>query len=314
MTSFTAIRCALSPLRVSSTRGMIPIKSSKGDHLLVRTLEVVVHVHRKSLGVIPVSTGQQSPQCQPSKGAISTTEFGHNEPHEQSSITVVIYWPPASLAALSRCNRQRHSPRTMATREPGDDHRGPAVRRVRKRSSKPSNGPGNCIKPGPRHRRGDRRGRQRSSKKTPTTCPSATAGSRTSEAVVQLDSSVMHGPTHKAGCVACIEDIKTPASVALEVLRRTDHVMLVGQGAKEFAVALGFKEENLLTDRASKGLAPLESEPRPKRRLAQPRTDGLGIQSMNGHGTHTAIAQPQKQVRNPVYDGHHPLLCIERQG
>lgn len=70
--------------------------------------------------------------------------------------------------------------------------------------------------------------------------------------VVQLDSSVMHGPTHKAGAVACLENIKTPASVALEVLRRTDHVMLVGQGAKEFAIALGFPEENLLTERARK--------------------------------------------------------------
>ncbi|HED53639.1 MAG TPA: hypothetical protein ENJ00_05495, partial [Phycisphaerales bacterium] len=68
--------------------------------------------------------------------------------------------------------------------------------------------------------------------------------------VVQLDSSVMHGPTHKAGAVACIEDIKTPAAVALEVLRRTDHVMLVGAGAKAFALALGFPEENLLTERA----------------------------------------------------------------
>lgn len=68
--------------------------------------------------------------------------------------------------------------------------------------------------------------------------------------VVQLDSSVMHGPTHKAGAVAAIEGIKTPARVALQVLRHTDHVMLVGDGAKQFALARGFKEEDLLTDRA----------------------------------------------------------------
>ncbi|RMH30893.1 MAG: asparaginase [Planctomycetota bacterium] len=70
------------------------------------------------------------------------------------------------------------------------------------------------------------------------------------DGVVQLDASVMHGPTHKAGAVACIENIKNPASVALEVMRRTDHVMLVGEGAKRFALDLGFKEENLLTERA----------------------------------------------------------------
>ncbi len=70
------------------------------------------------------------------------------------------------------------------------------------------------------------------------------------DGVVQLDASVMHGPTHKAGAVAAIENIKNPASVALLVLKRTDHVLIVGEGAKRFALAHGFKEENLLTDRA----------------------------------------------------------------
>ena len=68
--------------------------------------------------------------------------------------------------------------------------------------------------------------------------------------VVQLDSSVMDGPMHKAGAVAAIENIKNPAQVALKVLRRTDHVLLVGEGAKEFALAHGFKAEDLLTDRS----------------------------------------------------------------
>ena len=70
------------------------------------------------------------------------------------------------------------------------------------------------------------------------------------DGVVQLDASVMHGPTHKAGAVAAIEGIRTPAAVALQVLKRTDHVLLVGAGAKKFALRLGFKEEELLTDRA----------------------------------------------------------------
>ena len=68
--------------------------------------------------------------------------------------------------------------------------------------------------------------------------------------VVQLDSACMHGPTHQAGSVACIEDIKYPSQVAKLVLWRTDHVLLVGKGAKEFAIAHGHKEENLLTERA----------------------------------------------------------------
>lgn len=70
------------------------------------------------------------------------------------------------------------------------------------------------------------------------------------EGVVQLDSSVMHGPTHKAGAVAAIENIKNPASVALLVLKRTDHVLLVGRGAYDFARTHGFPHEEMLTDRA----------------------------------------------------------------
>ena len=70
--------------------------------------------------------------------------------------------------------------------------------------------------------------------------------------VVQLDSSVMHGPSHRAGAVGAIEGIKNPAQVALLVLKRTDHVMLVGEGAKRFALAHGFREEDLLTEKSRK--------------------------------------------------------------
>lgn len=72
------------------------------------------------------------------------------------------------------------------------------------------------------------------------------------EGVVELDSSVMHGPTHRAGAVAALRNIKNPCLVAKEVARRTDHVLLVGAGALKFAKRLGFKEENLLTEDARK--------------------------------------------------------------
>jgi N4-(beta-N-acetylglucosaminyl)-L-asparaginase len=70
------------------------------------------------------------------------------------------------------------------------------------------------------------------------------------DGVVQLDACVMDGRTHKGGAVACIERIKNPSSVALRVMRRSDHVLLVGEGALRFARAHGFKEENLLTEEA----------------------------------------------------------------
>lgn len=70
------------------------------------------------------------------------------------------------------------------------------------------------------------------------------------DGVVQLDASIMDGKTYNAGAVACLENIKTPVSVARIVMERTDHIMLVGQGALEFAKAWGFTEENLLTEKA----------------------------------------------------------------
>jgi len=70
--------------------------------------------------------------------------------------------------------------------------------------------------------------------------------------VVQLDASFMDGRTYSAGAVACLENIKTPSSVARLVMQRTDHVLLVGKGALEFARAWGFAEENLLTEKARK--------------------------------------------------------------
>ncbi len=64
------------------------------------------------------------------------------------------------------------------------------------------------------------------------------------EGVVQLDSSCMHGPKKRAGAVAALEGVRTPSLVAKAVMELTDHHLLVGHGAQQFARDIGFKIED----------------------------------------------------------------------
>src|SRR6187549_14446 len=63
------------------------------------------------------------------------------------------------------------------------------------------------------------------------------------EGVVQLDACCMHGPKKRAGGVAAIEGVRTPSLVAKAVLENTDHHLIVGKGAQDFARNMGFTIE-----------------------------------------------------------------------
>lgn len=67
------------------------------------------------------------------------------------------------------------------------------------------------------------------------------------EGVMQLDAAIMNGANLDAGAVGGLERILHPIQVARQVMEHTPHVMLVGDGARRFALARGFDEQELLT-------------------------------------------------------------------
>ncbi len=74
------------------------------------------------------------------------------------------------------------------------------------------------------------------------------------DGVVQLDSCLMHGPRKWAGGVAGIEGVRTPSLVAKAVAELTDHHLIVGEGAREFARSLGFEIEDDINTEHSRAM------------------------------------------------------------
>ena len=113
------------------------------------------------------------------------------------------------------------------------------------------------------------------------------------DGVVELDASVMYGPTHSAGAVASLRNIKNPSKVARLVMERTDHVLLVGEGALKFARAHGFKEEDLLTEKSRAAWLLWKETVSDRDNWFPPQSEGLPgeLRSvMSTHGTINCIA------------------------
>lgn len=74
----------------------------------------------------------------------------------------------------------------------------------------------------------------------------------TNNEMVEMDASVMDGRNQAAGAVACVRHIKNPIELARDVMRNSNHVLLVGEGAEKFAFEQGHEyteQDYFFTDR-----------------------------------------------------------------
>lgn len=106
--------------------------------------------------------------------------------------------------------------------------------------------------------------------------------------VVQLDACIMNGPDHNAGAVGGLEDILHPISVARRVMEDTIHVMLVGDGAREYALSNGFQKTTLLTDnqkeRFKKYLEKKEAEKKALQKVDENNHDTIALVGVDADG------------------------------
>ncbi len=103
------------------------------------------------------------------------------------------------------------------------------------------------------------------------------------EGVVTLDACIMDHENN-CGAVAFLQDIENPISVARKVMEETQHVMIVGEGAKQFALEKGFKETNLLTEKSKRDWEKWKIESKYQPVINSENHDTIGLLAIDENG------------------------------
>ncbi len=98
---------------------------------------------------------------------------------------------------------------------------------------------------------------------------------------VTLDAILFWGPRHAAGAVGCLRRVKRAVSVARKVMEETGHTLLVGEDATRFALRFGFKEEDLLTEKARARWEAWKKDPRRRTFWTH---DTIGMVALDANG------------------------------
>lgn len=103
------------------------------------------------------------------------------------------------------------------------------------------------------------------------------------EGIVTLDACIMD-ENNNCGAVAFLQDIENPISVARKVMEDTPHVMLAGEGARQFAFEKGFKKTNLLTPKAKEEWEKWKEKSKYQPIINSENHDTIGLLALDENG------------------------------